>query len=207
MRSTFARSQHSNFLMFKFLRHSNKLPFLHDQLFRLQWNIPRCSWILIHYRNSQRKPWYKRTERPYRFKRWFLRGPKGTFSNIANIDAPRITVYIFRYYLCFPQKVVIPLRVGRMEIREGRLTTMIPEMFFQTGSLHLREAELPDLKASLRLTSRNMQVLTPELNLQFSEPKLHTECNWPVSTWIEQRVLSPDNLHLLQHPENLPFHA
>jgi len=193
--------------MFQFLRHSGKLPFLHDQRFTLQWDIPRCKWILIHYVNSQRKPWYKRTERPYRFRRWFFRGAKGTFSNLANIHEPRITVYVFRYFICLPRKVLIPLRVGRMDISENSLHTMVPEVIAPSNKLDIQPCNPPDLKLSPAMSPLNMYAERADLHIQLSISNLQNECTWPVSQWIAQGVIHQDNLHLLQHPENLPFHA
>jgi hypothetical protein len=192
--------------MFHFLRHSDKLPFLHDQLFTLQWNIPKCKWILIHYINSQRKPWYKRTERLYRFRRWFIRKAEGSFSNLANINEPRISIYIFRYLICFPRKVVIPLRIRRMDMHESTLSTIMPEMHTVTDEIFLKQNQLPDFSVSPVILSRNMHPSFADPQIRLSSPSLYNECSWPVSKWIEQGFLNPNNLHLLQHPENLPDH-
>jgi hypothetical protein len=193
--------------MFQFTRHSEKLPFLHDQLFTLQWNIPRCKWILIHYVNSQRKPWYKRTERPYRFRRWFFRRAQGSFSNLANIREPRITVYVFRFLISFPRKVVIPLRIGRMDINQNLLTTVIPDVHHQVSKPILQQHALSVMHVSPALSNLNLDLSASAPHLNISSPDINTECSWPVADWIEQGILHKDNLHLLQHPENLPYHA
>ena len=90
----------------------------HDKGFTLQWDYPEVKFVLVHFRNGQKKRWYKRTERAYRFKRWFLRKGNDSFSNIANYNAPFVTLYLFTWYISFPKKVIIPMNVGALKVHE-----------------------------------------------------------------------------------------
>lgn len=163
--------------------------------------------MLIYYLNGQRKPWYKRTERPYRFRRWFLRGSTGTFSNLANISEPRITVYVFRYYICFPKKVVIPMRIVRMDIKHQRIGTQLAQVHPSLEKLRLHDLNFREKAAALEVSSLDIHPELPLLHVQLSGLLLQTECAWPVASWIEKGILTPDNLHLLNHPEKLPTYA
>jgi hypothetical protein len=91
-------------------------PIWSGKSFRFSWDIPSAWGVWIYFHNGERKPWYRRTERPYRFRRWFFRGRKGTFRNIAHPDFPEITLYVFPKYSIFPTKQVISLRVNRLDI-------------------------------------------------------------------------------------------
>ena len=90
----------------------------HDKGFTLQWDYPEAKFVLVHFRNGQKKSWRKKTERSYRFKRWFLRKGKDSFSNIANYNAPFITLYLFTSYISFPQKVILSMNVGALKVHE-----------------------------------------------------------------------------------------
>lgn len=109
----------------------------HDKGFTLQWDYPEVKFVLVNFRNGQKKRWYKRTERAYRFKRWFLRKGKDSFSNIANYNAQFITLYLFSWYISFPKKVIVSMNVGALKVHE-------PESLFAMPA-----ANVKDLNADL----------------------------------------------------------
>lgn len=180
--------------MFQFKNRSGDLPLYHDQLFTLEWDLKGYKWVLIRYVNSQRKKWYRRTERPYRFRRWFIRSSKGSFSNLASIDSPRIDAYVFAWYIAWPKKVVIPMRVVRMEsfapvpqidtpgaeIKPFRMTTRIGECTPTMRSL----VTVPVLPPA---ASIDFQVVSPE-------PPASIRCDWPVTDWLENGLLEKDRI-------------
>ncbi len=91
----------------------------HDKAFTLSWDLPHVWLVLVYFKNGQHRHfWFKRTERPYRFKRWFLRKGKDQFRNIANINSPSISLYIFRGFRFWPQKITLPMRVDALRVRE-----------------------------------------------------------------------------------------
>jgi hypothetical protein len=98
----------------------------HDKGFTLQWDYPEVKFVLVNFRNGQKKRWYKRTERAYRFKRWFLRKGKDSFSNIANYNAQFITLYLFSWYISFPKKVIVPMNVGALKVHEPESLFAMP---------------------------------------------------------------------------------
>jgi hypothetical protein len=100
----------------------------HDKGFTLSWSGLNARWVLVHFVNGQRKPWYKRTERPYRFRRWFIRKGEDSFSNIANVNEPRLTLYVFSWYIAFPKKIVVPMQVNALRVREPETVVYPPEV-------------------------------------------------------------------------------
>jgi hypothetical protein len=88
----------------------------HGKSFRFRWDIQDAWGVMINYHNGERRAWYRRTERGYRFRRWFFYGPQGEFRNIAHSDFPEITLYVFRGYSLVPKKIRIPIRVGALTV-------------------------------------------------------------------------------------------
>ena len=129
------------------------MKFWHGKLFTVEWSMPHCKWVLIRHVNGNRKYWYKRTERPYRFRRWFIRKGVGRFSNLANIDFPYVVFYVFRWYFPWPKRVVL-----QMDVR--RLTTTIPR------SMVIR----PRIK--YYLCTRPLKLIAPDS--EFNSPQLST---------------------------------
>lgn len=180
--------------MFRFKNQSDDLPFFHDKLFTLTWDYEGYKWLAVRYVNSQRKRWYRRTERPYRFRRWFFRKAQGSFSNLANIDSPLIELYLFSWYLAWPRKVVIPMRVVRMKPNVPAILVNSPVV--EIPALHpvtrLSPARIviPEVKPCLqspRTAGFNMDVLSPIL-----PGALH--CDWPVADWLEQGLVDRNRL-------------
>jgi hypothetical protein len=124
-------------------------PLFYGKSFRFSWDMPNVWWVWIYFHNGERKPWYRRTERPYRFKRWFFRGAKGTFRNIAHPDFPQITLYIFPKYSLFPKKLVIPFRVHRLDVGELPIEVFRPHAMTQKPEI---SALTPDVRIDLPVT-------------------------------------------------------
>ncbi len=97
---------------------SSNVQHWHDKGFTINWGYSDIKFVLVHFKNGQKKRWYKRTERPYRFKRWFFRKSEDSFSNIANYNSPEIPLYLFPMYISFPKKVFIPMNVKVLRVRE-----------------------------------------------------------------------------------------
>lgn len=141
-------------------------PVWHGKLFRFSWDLPNAWWVWIYFHNGERKPWYRRTERSYRFRRWFFRRSQGTFRNIAHSDFPSITLYIFPQYSIFPKKQVIQLQVHRLDIPQLSLAVFNPDALTRIPELVLD-------KPNVRLQVPETRIRKPYLNRTFiPEPLL-----------------------------------
>lgn len=96
----------------------------HGKGFTLRWNFPAAWLILVYFRNGQKKAWYKRTERPYRFKRWFFLKGEDFFRNIANIEHPKVTLYVFSGIFPLPRKIQISMQVELLQVNEPELISL-----------------------------------------------------------------------------------
>lgn len=195
--------------MFNFKNQPENLPFLHDKLFTLEWNLKGYKWILIHFVNGQKKRWYHRTERPYRFHRWFLRKPKGDFSNLANYDYPKIEIYLFAWYLAWPRKVVIPMKVNRLVTQDFSFHTDTPNPKYVPFSLECNQRK-PDINlASIAVATNDTGLLSPAINLIPLQLSCSIECDWPIANWMEQGLVNERILtyEYLQKLKKLPNHA
>lgn len=180
--------------MFRFKNHPEGLPFLHDKLFTLEWELDNCKWILIHYRNGQRKKWYRSTERPYRFKRWFTGKAKGEFSNLANYASPKLEIYLFRRYISWPKKVVVPMQVNR-------LTTIPPEVavipFENIPVSPYATIEKPAIHISpVKVVIKKMAV-SPAIGMKIQPTPIDYTtpvCDWPIAYWIENGLVTEKNI-------------
>lgn len=158
----------------------------HDKGFTLQWDYPEAKFVLVNFRNGQNKRWYKRTERAYRFKRWFLRKGKDSFSNIANYNAQFVTLYLFSWYFSFPQKVIIPMNVGALKVHE-------PESLFA-----LPVAKVIDLHADM--VHPSSPLIHPEPPTFTSEIRLKND-GYVLSYSIENRLsVSFNNYNEINYP-------
>ncbi len=131
----------------------------HDKGFTLQWDYPEAKFVFVNFRNGQNKRWYKRTERAYRFKRWFLRKGKDSFSNIANYNAPFITLYLFSWYISFPKKVIIPMNVGALKVHE-------PESLFAMPVANVKDLNADMVHPSSQLIHPKPPAFTNEMRLK-----------------------------------------
>ncbi|MFN5318362.1 MAG: hypothetical protein ACK5CY_05940 [Bacteroidia bacterium] len=148
----------------------------HDKAFTLSWDMPRVWAVLVYFKNGQQRYfWFKRTERPYRFKRWFLRKGKDQFKNIANINSPAITLYIFRGFRFWPQKITLPMRVDALRVREpeAHILTKEPKIKMRTF-----KATIPKIIPEATNFER---VIIPKMSLNFKNvnqaihPSLETD--------------------------------
>lgn len=176
--------------MFRFKNHPEGLPFLHDKLFTLEWELDNCKWLLIHYRNGQRKKWYRSTERPYRFKRWFARKSNGEFFNLANIDSPKLVLYLFSGYVSWPRKVVIAMQVNRLTTTSTHVSVetqndfpVVPHVkinrpFFNSKALSL---SIPKM-----MISPSVEMTVLPIPIDYAP----MDCDWPISQWIENNRIN-----------------
>jgi hypothetical protein len=164
-------------MVFQFKNHPIGLPFQHNGLFTLEWESVKCKWLLIHYVNNEKKRWYKRTERPYRFRRWFFRKASGTFSNLANYKSPQIDVYIFAWYIAWPRKITIPIHVNRLLVEsfQVKVKQEDPNLFNTDPSI---------ISQSLKFDTSNGPSIMNKVNINQYEPTL-TKMTPPVIPVID----------------------
>jgi hypothetical protein len=188
--------------MFHFKRQPEKLPFWHDKLFTLEWDLPNVKWVLIHYVNGQSKPWYKKVERSYRFRRWFIRKPKGTFSNIANFRRPFVEAYLFSHWISIPKKVVIPLHVNYLNVDDLPLQTS--ELSLEVSPQDL-QVELPIIQLIKPVNIVKLRapevVLSPNLVLE-DVPSNFPICHWNLAEMHERNLLN-DNFFTFDSVEKI----
>jgi len=144
---------------------NNSGVFWHDKLFVLNWNLD-AKWVLVHFRNGQKKRWWKRTERPYRFKRWFVKSAVDSFSNLANYQSPFVTLYVFHSYFPWPQKIRIPMQVHRFQTKYMPVQTELSPM-----QHNLRRANVNGPRLDLK--SPFFQGIDISMNLKVQFPQVH----------------------------------
>ena len=169
-------------------------PFWHDKAFTLEWQLEDCKWVLIHYINGQKKRWYKRTERSYRFKRWFIKKNKDEFSNLANIHFPKVVVYIFPWYVSWPKKKVIQMVVKSLYIQENPMKVYTPKSTINSPSIDLISSQPNSQSPVLNVRMPNVD---HELNVDVCDNNvavLAPTCDWPISDWIEQGLVNDKNI-------------
>lgn len=195
--------------MFRFKNHPDGLPFLHDQLFTLEWKSEEYKWLLLHYVNGQKKSWYRRTERQYRFRRWAIRKATGTYSNLSNFESPRIVVYLFRWYFAWPKKVVISLQVNRLstEIPALHTATPVPEVFSLAANYAVEEPEILIKQASF--SPSTLDISAPSINVHVEAIKNTPAIDWPISNWMEKGLITEETLTYdrIEKLNNQPNHA
>jgi hypothetical protein len=122
-------------------------------------------WVLVHFVNGQRKPWYKRTERPYRFRRWFIRKGEDSFSNIANVNEPRLTLYFFSWYIAFPKKIIVPMQVHALRVREPEPVVYPPEVKPCIPTLHNAEIAAQVHEPTMEVLDSEIEVPSSKISL------------------------------------------
>jgi hypothetical protein len=165
----------------------------HDKGFSLQWDYPEVKFVLVHFKNGQKKRWYKRTERAYRFKRWFLRKSKDSFSNIANYNSQFITLYLFSWYILFPKKVIVPMNVGALKVYEPESLFAMPVANVKDlgagmvhPSSHLVHPKPPTFTSGIRLENEGL-VFSHSNENQLSESfNNYNEVNYPI---LEKNII------------------
>jgi hypothetical protein len=98
----------------------------HGKGFTLSWDFSPAWMVLVHFINGESKPWYRRTERPYRFRRWFFRKGRDRFRNLASFRHPYVTLYVFSGFSLLPRKIVIPMDVRILRVREPEAIFLRP---------------------------------------------------------------------------------
>jgi hypothetical protein len=193
--------------VFHFKNHRPDQPFYHDKAFTLEWNLSHCKWILIRFFNSQRKAWYRSTERNYRFRRLFFRKAKGSFTNLANIHSPFIEVFTFPYWISLPKKYLIPMQVNRLVVNDLPLQTDLPEgpHFANHTLVHPNPINLQIPTVSSLPGLGHIQI--PEVFV--STPTFpHTSCcNLSVCNMIAEGTITEETsqkeiIHIMQNPHS-----
>jgi hypothetical protein len=108
----------------------------HGKRFTLHWDFPGAWLVLVYYHNGEKKPWYRPTERPYRFRRWFLKKGKDRFQNIAAFHRPEIRLFVFSGFSPIPEKMIVPMEVGILRVREPEAEPSLPQMQPSTPTVH-----------------------------------------------------------------------
>jgi len=125
----------------------------HGKGFSLDWNFPGAWLVLIHFDNGERKAWYRRTERAYRFRRWFFKKGKDRFQNIANFKKPEICLYVFKGFSPFPEKICLPMDVRLLRVREPEASIQRPQATKFSNAVKIArpsiKAETPDVKVRI----------------------------------------------------------
>jgi hypothetical protein len=99
-------------------------PLWHQKAFSIRLNISEAKRILIWYHNGNRKPWWLRTDRAYRFRRLtWLKAPF-VFRSIANENSQGLILWVFTGWLTLPKKIFVPLKVGRLSLLQPNLNTL-----------------------------------------------------------------------------------
>ncbi len=152
----------------------NKPLHFHDKGFQLDWDFPEAKWVLVYYKNSQVKPWYKRVARSYRFNRWFKRKRKDSFSNLANFLYPQVILFVFPSWVSLPKKIIVPLKVTILRTYEPQVKAHVPLLNLPTNSL---EQVRSDLKVNLVLDYRlyRFETQLPSLTTPSFNNDLYTD--------------------------------
>ncbi|MFM9051804.1 MAG: hypothetical protein ACKOKF_05735 [Bacteroidota bacterium] len=193
--------------MFRLKNSPGNLPLQHDQLFTLEWELKGYKWLLIRYHNGQKKKWYRSTERPYRFKRWFFGKQQGSFSNLANLFSPKIEAYLFPWYLSWPKKITIPLQVSRLSAEQFSIQTTD---IYNTPSAPATSTTAPQIvpvSMPITPTALNISPTIPSPGIKKEVHALVPQCDYPISEWIRQGIITesnfdPNTIIRLTNPSN-----
>jgi hypothetical protein len=125
----------------------------HGKGFSIDWNFPGAWLVLIHFDNGERKAWYRRTERAYRFRRWFFKKGKDRFQNIANFKKPEVCLFVFKGFSPFPEKIRLPMDVRLLRVREPEALIQRPQAVTFSNAVKIArpsiKAEMPDVKVRI----------------------------------------------------------
>jgi len=179
--------------MFHFKNHPDNLPFLHGELFTLEWAILNVKWVLVFFRNGQTKPWYKKVERPYRFQRWFRKKANDSFSNLANFRHPYVVLYVFPRLVSWPKRIIVPMQVNHLSIHDLPLQTSNQPLRVSRPNVSI-DVKLPPYFPVLNsIYKKKLTVFfgapTFELNTSLTYP----ECDWSISDMHESGLLTHEN--------------
>jgi hypothetical protein len=142
----------------------------HGKGFTLNWDFPRAWWVLVYYHNGESKPWYHRTERSYRFRRWFSKSGQDRFQNIANFNRPWIVLYVFRGFSFWPDRYQLPMDVRILRVHEPEAILIEPTMVaeklqiqqrYTIPTLCIPEEKVQLAKAEISLSPMQRKNLTP----------------------------------------------
>jgi hypothetical protein len=143
----------------------------HGKGFSLSFDFPGAWLVLLHFDNGERKAWYRRTERPYRFRRWFFRKGKSRFQNIANVLSPEVRLYVFRGFSPFPEKILVPMDVRLLRVREPEAQIQDMQPVKPSLPVSVLRPFIRNSKPSLAFRTPALQIrdLTAGLSQSFSE--------------------------------------
>lgn len=167
----------------------------HDKGFTLLFDFPEARWVLIRFVNGQKKPWYKITERKYRFKRWFFRKRRDKFSNIANLRSPQVILYVFPWFIAIPKKIIVPMRVKYLrtestplQIGEQNLS-IIP----MVQPIH---SPAPSIKTSQIQIAITSAATAPSMELDTRKIEVANLYTFHCSDWIERGLITSQNVNI-----------
>jgi hypothetical protein len=138
----------------------------HQKLFKLDLTFEGAWRILVYYNNGVHKPWWKKTNRSYRFKRWFWLKSPFIFKSLANQNNPEIIIWVFYNWYSRPDKKVIPLEISHLHIEEPLLYQKQPK--FETQPIYL-----PVTNFRPHFEEKNCQILLPSIEIPQTHFKEH----------------------------------
>ena len=143
----------------------------HGKGFSLSFDFPGAWLVLISFDNGERKAWYRRTERPYRFQRWFWRKGKDQFQNIANVRSPEVILFVFKGFSPSPEKIVVPMDVRLLRVREPEAFLQHPQTVKPVLPLRILKPGILTGKPSAagRIPALHIRESAAGLSLSFSE--------------------------------------
>lgn len=128
----------------------------HQQLFRLDFEVPEARAVLVHYHNGIQRPWHLKTNRKYRFRRWFWRKGKDSFRNLANPNRPWIDLYVVESWFSWPKRVRITLNVGRVDLNSPDLSVSEYNVRLKNAPV-FKSAGFKPVPAGIRINETSMR--------------------------------------------------
>ena len=141
------------------IRHSSNV--FHDKLFKVSWNSS-ARWVLIYYRNGQKKTWYKSPGRGYRFQRWFLKKGVDDFKNLGNFNYTKVIFFFFPRIISFPVKKEIHFSVNYLQVTTEPFVINRHSLANRDQVLQMIPAECSVSNNSLRIKGASLEIQSIE---------------------------------------------
>lgn len=129
----------------------------HDKLFRVSWTSA-ARWVLIYYKNGQKKPWYKSPGRGYRFQRWFLKKGVDDFKNLGNCNYTKVVFYFFPRLISLPVKKEIQFSVSYLQITTKPFVVDRRSLVNRNQFIQMTSAECSVSNNSLRINGASLEI-------------------------------------------------
>lgn len=163
----------------------------HDKLFRVSWTSS-ARWVLIYYKNGQKKPWYKSPGRGYRFQRWFLKKGVDDFKNLGNFNYTKVKFYFFPRFISFPIKKEIQFTVSYLQITTKPF--VVNRHSFANRNQFLQVAPTDFVMSNISLQIKDTPLEIPSLDKEFKVSHFTLNLN-ETDTLDEYLVSSFSNKH------------